>query len=124
MQRAWRYHSEHEPKICEGEAAIAAAEADGWQDSPAKCIGFLDKIGVDPDDKMQVQLVGGIVEQTNEALNLSENLETLDKAQLLRLAALQFGEDWTTKRLGVEKLRARVKKRLAAEQTNESSAIS
>ena len=70
MQRAWRYHSEHEPKIFTGDEAIAAAEADGWQDSPAKCTGFLDKIGVDPSNKLQVQYVAEVAEQTAEVVNL------------------------------------------------------
>lgn len=33
---AWRYHAEHEPMIFDTEEALAAAEADGWVDSPAK----------------------------------------------------------------------------------------
>ena len=35
MRTAWRYHSDYEPKIFEGDA-IEIAERAGWVDSPAK----------------------------------------------------------------------------------------
>lgn len=112
MNRAWRYHPEHEPKIFTGDEAIAAAEADGWQDSPAKCTGFLDKIGVDPNNALQVQYVAEVAEQTAEVVNLIENLDELDSKGLLRLAELHFSEDWKPRNMGAKKMRAAIKKRL------------
>lgn len=110
----WLYHSDHEPKIFEGDEAIEEAQADGWEDSPAKCKGFLDKIGVDPDNTLQVQFVGEVTEQAAEVTNLLENIDALDKPGILRLATLHLAEDWSGKRTGLDKLRAAMKKRLAA----------
>ena len=118
--KAWRYHADHAPRLLTGIAAIEAAEAEGWKDSPAKCEGFLDKIGVDPTDKMQVQYVGEVTEQTVEVTNLLENVDTLDKQGLLRLVELQFNEKWASKKLGAEKLRAKVKQRIDADTVIEA----
>lgn len=118
--KAWRYHADHAPRLLTGIAAIEAAEAEGWKDSPAKCVGFLDKLGVDPNNKMQVQYVGEVTEQTVEVTNLIENVDTLDKPDLLRLVELQFGEKWGKKKLGTEKLRVRVKQRIAADNVIEA----
>lgn len=113
--RQWLYHAEHEARIFDGPAAIEAALADDWKDSPAKCKGFLDKIGVDPDNKLQVQFIGDVAEQTAEVVNLVENLAVLDKTGILRLAELQFTEDWSKRRVGLEKLREAMSRRLDAE---------
>lgn len=120
--RTWMYHAEHEPRIFETKEAATEAEADGWKDSPAKCDGFLDKIGVDPDNKLQVQYVGEVAEHTAETLNLLENIDTLEKAGLVRLAQLRFSEDWSGKRLGADKMREAITARIVKErQANESS---
>lgn len=115
--KTWRYHATLAPKIVEieTEEEEKALEADGWYDTPAKCKGFLDKVGVDADNALQVQYVGDVVEQTAETLNLLENIDDLDKAGLLRLAKLRFTEDWSNKRMGVDKMRVAIKKRIEHE---------
>lgn len=117
--KAWRYHAEHEPRIFTGDEEIKSAESKGWKDSPAKCDGFLDKIGVDPDNKLQVQYVGDVSEQTAEVINLIENIDTLDREGILKLATLHFVEDWSERR-GVEKMRNAMRKLLDADNVIEA----
>ena len=118
--KSWLYHPDYEPRIFTGVDAVKEAEADGWKDNPAKCKGFLDKIGVDPANALQVQYVGEVAEQTAEVTNLIENVETLDKKGVLRLVELHFSEDWSTKKQGVEKLREAAVKRLDADNVIEA----
>lgn len=115
--RTWRYHAEHVPKIVEieSEEEVKALEADGWYDTPAKCTGFLDKVGANPNNALQVQYVGEVVEQTTEILNLLENIDELDKPGLLRLVKLRFNEDWAKRRSSVDTMRVAIKKRIADE---------
>ena len=110
--KTWLYHSNHKPRIFEGIEAVDAAEANGWKDSPAKCAGFLDKVGVDPADEVLVQLTGEVTDQTVEVTNLLENIDDLDRKGILRLATLHLVEDWS-KRRGVDKMIAAMKQRLA-----------
>ncbi len=113
--RCWRYHSEHEPKIFEGEEAAAAALEAGWKKSPAECEGFLDKVGVDADDKLLIQVLGNATADTVEAANLIENLATLTKADIFRLAEIHLGENWgeVRKRDTLDTLRTAMTEKLA-----------
>lgn len=117
--RAWRYHAEHKPRIFTGEEAIAAADKDGWQDSPAKCDGFLKKIGVDPNNKLQVHFIGEVAAQTAEVMDLILNVDSLSKKQAARLAELQFSEDWSKSKKKVADLRDDLRARLLADNVIE-----
>lgn len=117
--KAWLYHSEKEPKIFDGDEAIKEALDAGWKDNPAKCEGFLDKVGVDKNNKLQVQYIAEVADQSSEVVNLIENLNKLDKKGVIRLADLHFAEDWSEEKAGVKKLRARARKRLDADNVIE-----
>lgn len=110
IYKTWVYHSEHEPKIVNSDEA-EVLYGEGWEDSPAKCKGFLDKVGVMPDDTMSIQTVGTITENIKDAANLEINLESLDRAEMIELADKRFGEDWSKKR-GVDKMRKLAERRL------------
>lgn len=109
--KTWRYHKDHEPRIFDSDD-VEKAELEGWKDSPAKCEGFLEKVAVDPEDKIQIQIVGEITEATTEIVNLTENIDTLDRQEIIKLAQLQLQEDWSKKR-GLEKMRQSLERRIA-----------
>jgi hypothetical protein len=103
IYKVWIYHSEHEPKIVNSDEA-EKLYSEGWEDSPAKCKGFLEKVQVNEEDVLSVQAVGTITENIKDAANLEINIETLDRKELIEFAEKRFGEDWSKKR-GVEKMR-------------------
>ena len=111
IYKIWMYHAEHEPKIFDS-SEVEALEVDGWKDSPAKCKGFLDKINVDSENELQVQFVGEVVEATSDILNLEENIESLDREEIIKLANLRLQEDWSKKR-GLERMRTSLRDRIA-----------
>lgn len=110
IYKIWLYHAEQEPKIFDS-SEVEALEAEGWKDSPAKCDGFLDKINVDSKNKLQVQFVGEVTEATTDILNLEENIESLDREEIIKLAHLRLQEDWS-KRRGLEKMRSSLRDRI------------
>lgn len=110
QNKTWMYHKDHEPMIFDLDD-VEQAEKEGWKDSPAKCEGFLEKINVDPENKLQVQFVGQVTESTTEMVNLIENIDTLDREEIIKLADMHLQEDWSKKR-GLEKMRSSLKRRI------------
>ena len=72
-RRAFVYHPDKKPLMVYEEEKEQYYE-DGWFDSPAKCEGVIKKLGIDPENPVEVQMVGetiqGVVDATNDALNL------------------------------------------------------
>lgn len=110
LYRTWVYHPEQEPKIVNSDEA-ELLYSEGWFDSPAKCEGFLDMMGVDEKDEFMVQSVGTITENIKDVANLEINLNSLDRAEIIDFAQKRFNEDWSKKR-GIEKMRKLAERKL------------
>jgi hypothetical protein len=101
--RAYVYHSDHDPKMVYLEDAQDYYD-DGWKDSPAKCKGFLSKVGIEPDDSVGIQTMGEVSEKvkdyTNDTLNLHlKSAKELKAYAALHLHGMKYQKNWNAKRM-------------------------
>ncbi len=79
--RTFIYHSDEDPKI-----VYVGEEQEwydkGWEDSPAKCKGFLGKVGIDARDEIGIQVLGAATEDIKDEVNVALNLNLLTVKEL------------------------------------------